>query len=208
LPMDVWWKQAADPEADLNQLRRRGVWLEAVSMVWTLAVAVAAIAAGIVASSIALIGLGLDSAIELLAAAIVVWQLRSGRDTGESRAAGLIAMTFLAGAAYLVAESIHDLASHQQSAHSAAGLAISSAALVVLAVLALAKRRVGQALGSVTLRADAAETGLSAAAVAAALLGAGLDDWLGWWWTVPAAGLVIAALAVIEGIQTWRHRGS
>ena len=206
--MDVWWKQAADPEADLNQLRRRGVWLEAVSMVWTLAVAVAAIAAGIVASSIALIGLGLDSAIELLAAAIVVWHLRGGWDTSENRAAGLIAVTFLAGAAYLAAESIRELASYQQSAHSAAGLAISSAALVVLAVLALAKRRIGQALGSVTLRADAAETGLSAAAAAAALLGAGLDDWLGWWWTVPAAGLVIAALAVIEGIQTWRHRGS
>jgi len=179
-----------------------------VSMVWTLALAVTAIAAGIVASSIALIGLGLESAIEMLAAAIVVWQLRSGRGTGESRAAGLIAMTFLAGAAYLVAESIHDLASHQQSAHSAVGLAISSAALVVLAVLALAKRRVGLALGSVTLCADAAETGLSAAAAAAALLGMGLDDWVGWWWTVPAAGLAIAALAAIEGIQTWRHRSS
>jgi divalent metal cation (Fe/Co/Zn/Cd) transporter len=206
--MDVWWKQAADPEADLNRLRRRGGWLWAAGMVLTVAVAVAAIAAGIVASSIALIGLGLDSAIELLAAAIVVWQLRSSRDTGENRAAGLIAVTFLAGAAYLAAESIRELASHQQSAHSAACLAISSAALVVLAVLALAKRRVGQALRSVTLRADAAETGLSAAAAAAALLGAGLDDWLGWWWTVPAAGLAIAALAVIEAIQTWRHRGS
>jgi divalent metal cation (Fe/Co/Zn/Cd) transporter len=208
LPMDARWKQAADREADLDRLRRRGVWLEAASMVWTLTVAVAALGAGIVASSIALVGLGLDSAIELLTAAIVVWQLRRGRGTGEKRAAGLIAVTFLAGAAYLTAESTHELASHQQSAHSAAGLAISSAALVVLAVLALAKRRVGQALGSVTLRADAAETGLSAAAAAAALLGTGLDDWFGWWWTVPAAGLAIAALAIMEGIHTWRHRGS
>jgi divalent metal cation (Fe/Co/Zn/Cd) transporter len=205
--MDARWKRTADPEADLNRLRRRGVWLWAASIVLTLAVAVAAIAAGIVASSIALIGLGLESAIELVAAAIVVWQLRSGRDTGENWAAGLIAVMFLAGAAYLAAESIHEMASHLQSAHSAAGLAISSAALVVLAVLALAKRRVGLALGSVTLRADAAETGLSALAAAAALLGAGLDDWLGWWWTVPVGGLAIAALAIIEGIHTWRHRG-
>ena len=106
------------PEADLNRLRRRGVWLEAVSMAWTLTVAAAAIAAGVIASSIALIGLGLESAIELLAAAIVVWQLGSGRDTGQNRAAGLICVTFLAAAAYLVAESIHELASHQQSAHS------------------------------------------------------------------------------------------
>jgi divalent metal cation (Fe/Co/Zn/Cd) transporter len=194
-------------EADLNRLRRRGVWLEGVSMAWTLAVAAAALAAGIVASSIALIGLGLESAIELCAAAICVSQLLSGRDTGESRAARLIAVTFLAGAAYLAAESIRELASHQQSAHSAVGLAISSAALVVLAVLALAKRRVGQALDNGTLLADAAETGLSALAAAAALLAIGLDDWLGWWWTVPAGGLAIAALAVIEGIHTWRHRG-
>ena len=205
--MDARWKRTADPEADLNRLRRRGVWLEAVSMAWTLAVAVAAIAAGIVASSIALIGLGLESAIGLLVAAIVVWQLRGGRDAGENRVAGLIAVMFLAGAAYLVAESIHELASHQQSAHSVVGLVISSAALAVLAVLALAKRRVGQALSSGALLAHAAETGLSALAAAAALLGVGLDDWLGWWWTVPAGGLAIAALAVIEGIHTWRHRG-
>jgi len=195
------------PEADLNRLRRRGVWLEAMSMAWTLTVAATALAAGIVASSIALIGLGLESAIGLFVAAIVLSQLRSGRNTGENRAAGLIAMAFLAGAAYLVAESIHELANHQQSAHSGVGVAISSAALVVLAVLALAKRRVGQGLGSGTLLADAAETGLSALAAAAALLGVGLDDWLGWWWTVPAGGLAIAALTVIEGTRTWRHRG-
>jgi divalent metal cation (Fe/Co/Zn/Cd) transporter len=205
--MDVRWKRTAGPGADLNRLRRRGVWLQAVSMAWTLAVAAAAFTAGIVASSIALIGLGLEAAIGLLVAAICVSQLRSGRDTGQNRAAGLIAMMFLAGAAYLAAESIHELASHQQSAHSVVGLVISSAALVVLAVLALAKRRVGQTLGSGPLLADAAETGLSALAAAAALLGVGLDDWLGWWWTVPAGGLVIAALAVIEGIHTWRHRG-
>ena len=205
--MDARWKRTAGPEADLDRLRRRGVWLEAVSMACTLAVAVAAVAAGIVASSIALIGLGLESAIGLIVAAVVVWQLGGGRDAAESRVAGFIAVMFLAGAGYLVAESIHELASHQQSAHSGVGLVISSAALAVLAVLALAKRRVGRALGSGALLAHAAETGLSALAAAAALLGVGLDDWLGWWWTVPAGGLAIAALAVIEGIHTWRHRG-
>jgi len=106
------------PEGWPDPAAAPGVWLETTSMAWTLAVAAAAIAAGIVASSIALIGLGLESAIELLAAAIVVWQLGSGRDTGQNRAAGLICVTFLAAAAYLVAESIHELASHQQSAHS------------------------------------------------------------------------------------------
>jgi divalent metal cation (Fe/Co/Zn/Cd) transporter len=194
------------PGADLIRLRRRGVWLERTSVAWTVIVAAVAVAAGIAASSIALIGLGLDSAIELMAAAIVLWQLGGGEHGGEARAVGLIAITFLAGAAYLVAESVHELASHQQSGHSAAGVAVAAAALVVLPVLALLKRRAGRALGSRTLLADAIETALAAAAAAAALLGTGLDAWLGWWWAVPAGGLVIAALAVIESIETWRHR--
>jgi divalent metal cation (Fe/Co/Zn/Cd) transporter len=85
-------------------------------------------------------------------------------------------------------------------------VAVASAALVVLPILALLKRRAGRALGSRTLLADAVETSLAAAAAAAALLGTGLDDRLGWWWAVPAGGLVIAALAVIESIETCRHR--
>jgi divalent metal cation (Fe/Co/Zn/Cd) transporter len=193
------------PEADLIRLRRRGVWLQRTSVAWTVTVAAVAIAAGIAASSIALIGLGLESAIEVLAAAIVLWQL-SGGDDAENRAVGLIAITFLGGAAYLLAESIHELASHHQSRHSAGGVAVASAALAGLPILALLKRRAGRALGSRTLLADAVETWLAAAAAAAALLGTGLDDRLGWWWAVPAGGLVIAALAVIESIETWRHR--
>jgi hypothetical protein len=83
------------PEADLIRLRRRGVWLQRTSVAWTVTVAAVAIAAGIAASSIALIGLGLESAIEVLAAAIVLWQLSGGGDDAENRAVGLIAITFL-----------------------------------------------------------------------------------------------------------------
>ena len=170
-------------------------------MAWTLAVAATAIAAGVAASSIALIGVGLESAIELLAAVVVVSHLLSGRDTSEQGAVRLIGVVFLAAAGYLAAESIHELASSEQSARSGVGLVISSAALVVLAVLALAKRRVGRALGNATLLADASETGISAITAAAAVLGIGLDDWLGWWWAVSAGGLAIAAFAAIEGIR-------
>jgi divalent metal cation (Fe/Co/Zn/Cd) transporter len=173
-------------------------------MVWTVAVAAVAIAAGIAASSIALIGLGLESVIELLAAAIVIWHL--GADAArEGRAMRLIGATFLAGAAYLSVESIRELAIHDHSGHSAVGLAVAAAALLTMPLLAFEKRRTGRALGSRTLLADAEETTLAAAAAAAALAGVGLDTRLGWWWTVPAAGLVIAALAVREGIHIWRH---
>ena len=83
------------------------------------------------------------------------------------------------------------------------GLAVTAAALVVMPVLAIAKRRTGQALGNRTLVADSAETAFCAFTSAAALLGVGLDAWLGWWWADPAAALVIAALAVKEGLECW-----
>lgn len=172
-------------------------------MAWTVAVAAVAIAAGVAASSIAMIGLGLESVIELVAAAIVIWQLGGGaaRERGAMR---LIGATFLASAVYLTVESIRELVKDDHSGHSTAGLAAAAAALLIMPLLAAGKRRTGRALDSRTLLADADETTLAAAAAAAALAGVGLDTWLGWWWTVPAAGLVIAALACWEGIHIWR----
>jgi divalent metal cation (Fe/Co/Zn/Cd) transporter len=189
--------------AELTRLRRRGLWLEGMSMAWTVAVAAVAIGAGVAASSIAMIGLGLESVIELVAAAIVIWQLGSGA-ARERGAMHLIGATFLASAVYLAVESIRELAKDDHSGHSTAGLAAAAAALLIMPLLAVEKRRTGRALDSRTLLADADETTLSAAAAAAALAGVGLDTWLGWWWTVPAAGLVIAALACWESIHIWR----
>jgi divalent metal cation (Fe/Co/Zn/Cd) transporter len=176
-------------------------------MAFTVAVATAGISVGITASSVALIGLGLESAIELLAAGVVVLQLRRGRERDENRAARVIGVTFMASAGYLAGESIHELAAYEPSAHPGTGVILAAVALVVMTALALAKRRVGKALGSATMLADAAETAISAITAAAALLGIGLDAWLGWWWAVPAAGLVIAALSATEGVRslTARH---
>ncbi|HEV2537105.1 MAG TPA: cation transporter [Streptosporangiaceae bacterium] len=192
------------PDAELIRLRRRGLVLESVSMTWTVAVAAVAIVAGVAASSIALIGLGLESVIELMAAAIVIWQLGGGA-ARERRAMRLIGATFVAGAVYLSVESIRELAGGEHSGPSAVGLAVAVAALLTMPLLAHIKRRTGHALESYTLLADADETAIAAAAAAVAVIGVGLDRWLGWWWTVPAAGLVIAALALREGIHSWRH---
>ena len=82
---------------------------------------------------------------------------------------------------------------------------MTAAALVVMPGLAVAKRRTGQALGNRTLVADSAETAFCAFTSAAALLGVGLNAWLGWWWADPAAALIIAALAVKEGIECWER---
>jgi divalent metal cation (Fe/Co/Zn/Cd) transporter len=183
------------------RLRRRGFWLEYASMAWMTAEAAVAITAGFIASSIALVGFGLDSVIEFFAAAIVVWQLRGeGRET---RAVRLIGVTFFALAAYLAAESVRDLAGHTRPAQSLPGLAVAAAALLVMPLLAVAKRRTGRALGNRTLIADSAETAFCAATSAATLLGVGLNAWLGWWQADPIAALAIAALAVKEGLEAW-----
>ena len=139
--------------AELARLRRRGFALEYATMAWMVAEAGVAITAGVLASSIVLIGFGLDSVIEFFAAIIVIWQLR-GEVAGqqrETRAVRLIGLTFFALAAYLAAESIHDLLTHAKPGESLAGLAITAAALVVMPVLAAAKRRTGQAMGNRTL---------------------------------------------------------
>lgn len=172
-------------------------------MAWMVAEAAVAVTAGIVASSIALVGFGLDSVIEFFAAIIVVWQLRGAGSDRENRAVRLIGVTFFALAAYLTAESVRDLAEQARPGQSLPGLAVAAAALLVMPLLAVAKRRTGEALGNRTLIADSAETAFCAFTSAATLLGVGVNSWLGWWWADPAAALVIAALAVREGLEAW-----
>jgi divalent metal cation (Fe/Co/Zn/Cd) transporter len=186
-----------------TRLRRRGFLLEYASMAWMTAEAAIAITAGVIASSIALVGFGLDSVIEFFAAAIVVWQLRGEGVDRQTRAVRLIGVTFFALAVYLTVQSLRDLAGHARPGQSAAGLVVAAAALIVMPLLAVAKRRTGRALGNKALIADSAESALCAFTSAAALLGVGLNEWAGWWWADPAAGLVIAALALREGLEAW-----
>jgi divalent metal cation (Fe/Co/Zn/Cd) transporter len=172
-------------------------------MAWMTVEAAVAITAGIIASSIALVGFGLDSVIEFFAAAVVVWQLRGEGEERETRAVRLIGITFFGLAAYLAAESIHDLITQAPTQQSPAGIAVTAAALVVMPSLAWAKHHTGTALVNRTLIADAAESAFCAYTSAAALLGVGLSTWLGWWWADPVAALVIGALAVKEGLEVW-----
>ena len=188
---------------ELHRLTRRGFRLEYASMAWMTVEAAVAIISGIIASSIALVGFGLDSVIEFFAATVVVWQLRGEDEDRETRAVHLIGGTFFVLAAYLAVVGIRDLIGHARPGQSVPGLAVTAAALIVMPGLAVAKRRTGQALGNRTLIADSAETAFCAFTSGAALLGVGLNSWLGWWWADPAAALVIAALAVREGLEAW-----
>ena len=147
------------------------------------------------------------SVIEFFAAVVVVWQLRGAGEDRETRAVRLIGVSFFVLALYLTVEGIRDLVTHARPGQSAAGLAVAGAALIVMPLLAVAKRRIGRALGNRTLIADSAETAFCAFTSAATLLGVGLNTWLGWWWADPAAALIIAALAVKEVVEAWEHEG-
>ena len=192
---------------ELSRLRRRAFGLEYATMTWMVAEAAIAITAGVITASIALVGFGLDSVIELFSAGVVIWQLRgeiAGQDR-QTRAVRLIGVTFFALAAYLAAGSIRDLAAGARPGPSVPGLAVAAAALIVMPALAMAKRRTGQALGNRTLVADSAETALCALTAAATLLAVTLSAGPGWWWADPAGALVIAVLAAREGIESWHE---
>lgn len=191
---------------ELRTLRRRGFWLEYASMAWMTVEAAAAITAGVIASSIALVGFGLDSVIEFFAAAIVVWQLRNDSKVRETRAVHLIGVTFFVLAAYLAAQGIRDLLSHVRPEQSVLGLTVTAAALIVMPSLAWTKHRTGRALGNRALIADGAATALTIIASGAALVGFGLSVWVGWWWADAAAALVIAALAIRAGREAWKDK--
>ncbi|HEY7003156.1 MAG TPA: cation transporter [Gaiellaceae bacterium] len=166
-----------------------------------------ALAAGIAASSIALIGFGADSLIEALAGFVVLWLLtgaRIGSHQAERRAQQLIALTFFVLAAYVGTESIRTLAGGQHPEASWAGIGLAAFTTVTMPLLARVKRRVGNQLGSVATVREASQTQLCAYLSVALLLGLVLNAVAGFWWADPLAALFIAAVAVKEGRESWR----
>ncbi len=193
------------PAAARDVLFRRGLRLEYVTIAWNVAEAVVAVGAGILAGSIALVGFGLDSLIEVFAAVVVVWEFRGDHREREGRALRLIAGSFYALAAYVTVEAVWDLTGAREAETSPVGVVLAAVSLAVMPALAVGKRRVGRSLGSRVLVADSAETFLCAWLSAILLVGLGLNAAVGWWWADPAAALGIAALAVREGREAWQE---
>lgn len=196
-------------DTSTEALRRRGLGLEYLTISWNVIEACVAVAAGLAAGSIALVGFGFDSSIEVFAASIVVWhfraEMRSGLDEDrERRALKLIAVTFFILAAYLTVEAIRDVIIDDQADTSVVGIVLACVSLVVMPTLAWGKRWTGRRLGSATLVADSAETFLCAWLSAVLLFGLVLNATVGWWWADPLAALGIAFLALREGIEAWR----
>jgi len=169
-----------------------------------------AIGAGIAASSIALVGFGIDSLVEASAGAIVLWRLSRSRlhsPVAERRAQQLIAASFFLLAAYVGAEAVRTLVAGTHPDASWVGVGLASFTAPTMPPLAIAKRRVGNRLGSAATVKEGAQNMLCAYLSVALLAGLLANALAGWWWADPAAALAIAAVALVEGRASWRGEG-
>jgi divalent metal cation (Fe/Co/Zn/Cd) transporter len=169
-----------------------------------------ALGAGIAAGSIALIGFGADSLVEAFAGVVVVWLFtgrRIGSQIAERRAQQLIAASFFALAAYVAVEAVRTLAIANEPRTSWVGIGLAAFTAPTMPLLALAKRRVGQRLGSSATVKEGAQNLVCAYLSVALLAGLLANALAGWWWADPAAALVIAGVAAREGRASWRGEG-
>lgn len=188
-----------------ERLLGRASLLAWLTIGWNLVEGVIAVAAGVAAGSLALVGFGLDSFVEVFAGGVVLWHLVDhGAAERGRRALRLIALSFFALASYVVAEAIRDLAVGAEAGESPVGIGLALVSLAVMPTLAWAKRRTGRAMGSPVVVADSAETALCSYLSAILLVGLALNATVGWWWADTLAALGIAAMAVREGREAWR----
>lgn len=196
----------ATGDQSIRALQRRARTLAWLTIGYNTAEGVVAVAAGVVASSAALISFGLDSAVEVASAAALAWQFggRGDPEARERRTLRLIALAFFALAAYVTVDSVRRLISGSEAETSPVGIALTVASLIVMPALALAKRRTGRALGSATVVADSVQTVLCTYLSGIVLTGLLINAAFGWSWADPVAALVVAGVAVREGVEAWR----
>jgi divalent metal cation (Fe/Co/Zn/Cd) transporter len=192
-----------------NQLRV-GRQLEYFTLGWNLTEAAVAIGAGLFAGSVALIGFGIDSLIESLSGGILLWRLHA-TDATEKRerpAVRLVGVSFFVLAFYVAFEAGKSLLRCEEPETSVIGIALSIVSLIVMPLLARAKRRVAAKLDSRALRADSRQTDICAYLSAILLGGLLLNALFGWWWADPIAALCMLPLIFREGMETVRDRPS
>ncbi len=198
----------ARPDARRAALRRSR-WLNVATIAWNSVEGVVAVAAGVAAGSVSLIGFGFDSVIEVSAAVVLAWRLRQERRGGcmqetDRRATRAIAVSFAVLAVYVAFEAARDVVNQARPDESVIGIVVAALSLAVMPVLARSKRRLAPALGSAAVVADANQTNLCALLSAVLLVGLAANAMAGWWWADPLAGLGIAALAAMEARRSWR----
>ena len=199
---------AAVQPAERARLGRRAQLLAVASVSYNALEAVVALAAGLVAGSVALVGFGLGSVIEVSSGLIILWQFRHHTPVSrEKLALRLIALSFFAVAAYVLVESTQALATGAEPEAAPVGIGLALASLLIMPFLSWAQRRTGRALHSTSVVADSRQTLLCTYMSAVLLVGLLLNAIAGWWWADAIAGLAIAAIAVKEGRSAWLGEG-
>jgi divalent metal cation (Fe/Co/Zn/Cd) transporter len=199
-----------EPSAEWLRAARRAKALSWLSLAWMGAEGAIAITAGILAGSIALIGFGIDSAIEGAASLVIVWRFTGQRllsAASETRAQRLVAIQFFLLAPYVTVQAIRHLITGAEVETSWLGMALTATSLIGMPILGVAKQRLAQTLGSSATHGEGAQNLLCAYLAGAVFVGLAGNALLGWWWLDPVAALAIAGVAVKEGIETWRGEG-
>ena len=202
---------AAGPSRDERErLIRRAKALSWLSLGWMAIEGAVAITAAVIAGSVALLGFGIDSAIEALASVIVIWRFtghRRGSEAAERLAQQLVAVSFFLLAPYVAQDAIRTLIAGDHPATSWAGIALSVSSIVLMPLLGHAKQRLGTRLGSGATAGEGTQNLLCAYMAAGVLTGLLANTVLGAWWLDPVIALAIAALALHEGLATWHGNG-
>lgn len=190
---------------DRPEFVRRGRMLEYFTVAYNSVEGLVSIVAGLIAGSVSLTGFGLDSVIEVTSGAALLWRFKhdgteSRRETSERITLRIVGWCFLALAAYVASDSLLTLVRHEMPDRSIPGIVIAGASLIVMPVLARAKRRVAESIGSTALKADSKQTDFCAYLSAILLGGLLLNAILGWWWADPAAALVMVPIIAKEGL--------
>jgi divalent metal cation (Fe/Co/Zn/Cd) transporter len=190
---------------------RRGELLEYATVAYNSLEGLIGIGAGLVAGSVALVGFGFDSAIEVTSGAVLLWRLRADvdparRERVEAISIRIVGMCFLVLALYIAYDSVRTLLLGEAPERSLPGIALAVASLIVMPVLARAKRRVARVIASDALNADAKQTELCMYLSAILLGGLALNATFGWWWADPAAGLLMIPIVIREGLRGLKGR--
>jgi divalent metal cation (Fe/Co/Zn/Cd) transporter len=192
-----------------STVARRGKMLSRITLAYNAGEGVVAIVAGLLSGSIALVGFGIDSVIEVVSSGSSLWRLHHDADPtyrahSERLALRIIGSCFLALAIYIVADAARALLVHQAPESTVPGVVITALSVLIMPFLARGKRRVAVALGSRALTADAAQTNLCAYLSLIVLVGLLLNALFGWWWADPVAALAMVPIIAKEGIESLR----
>ena len=195
---------------DRAALVRRGIWLSYATIAYNSLEAIGSLIAGLLAGSVALVGFGVDSVIEVLASLAAQWRLRSDldlrrRERVEMWTRRIVAICFLALAFYVFADAANTLWQREAPDRSLFGIVVLALSVIVMPVLARSKKRVARAMRSGALEAEAAQTSLCAYLSVIGLGGVALNALFGWWWADPGAALIMVPIIASEGWEGVRR---